>query len=455
MYTTKVTLTPTCLSGVDSTTPHPDSTADAVVILPRDKLTSTFCINRKFYTYQYPTRNDFCSNILSMQNRSCVHVVSDQKFDKSKLESILEKTSGMRENIVYYGWKSCLNADESELGHVFVIYIDKAQKRIYFMPDMELDIEGGPSALVNKYTELRELGYTPCFPVGVFFRRQHTVQNDGYSCSFMAHQFAQKLEHMNSSDVNPGQIPLIENPGSFFDEISLSGFKFQPFYSPDGTPSQSEDDVFPLEQVDLIQLFSKASVYVLPREFYGIFQRVQPLLLNDHFFQNELSSGAQQPIYSRSAQKSLSKALWDYYFEFGSKHFEPQYSHVPKHEKTVEKLLSHGKTGYQSDYEKKTSHIRGLYNIAILINRQHKETAIQIATDIYRACDVLPRDVFFKNIGADSEEERMQILEKITEQAHETDLSASEISHDDTNASPESFQWVEYNPNEEATHIPW
>lgn len=406
-------VTPTCIQRTQQTdlNPHLDFSPENrsnILIFPEDQLTEPFSVDKRYFssndkgahTYQYPRREDFCKNILAMRNRSCIHIVSNDELDIRNFKSILHETAGRSENIIFYRWYGT-----DLLVHANVVYIDKINRRIHFMPDdNELEFESTYSAdLIRKFRKFQtsDETYSLCFPVGAFFKKAQRIQKDYESCSFMSHQFAQKLEHMNSSSVDPTSLFVIEDFKPFMKEIEITEqetvFKFTPFY---------EDNLFfTPESVDLETLFSVVKAYVFP--FPGVSQRRAPLVLNHALFQ-ECFPRQDYSVYNRTDQKKASRTLWELYFEF---QFEPDT--VSKCDKAVERL--YGDEAYKREFSEKTSHIRKLYDLS-LISLENKEMSIQIAKEIFQLLSVNPKPAFFEKIGVtlDSEEHH-RILDQIND----------------------------------------
>lgn len=383
-----------------------------VSIFPEDKPQGYFRIDKMFHTHKYPSKSDFCKNLLSMQNRSCDHIVSRDEFDSKALKQILTDTAGRNQNIVCYRWSG---VDEC-LEHVSIVYIDKKDRKIYFMPDMYLDLSN-PCVLhgiANKLQEFEKFSYEVFLPIGSFFKSDtgqdsQNLQSDGNSCSFLAQQIGQKCDHMNSSAAY-GKIKVVPDASVLMDlkqiDILENGKKFSwvPFHA---------DDMDSIQTAKFFYGVSKA--FILPNEFYGTTQRLAPIVLNE-FLLNHFFPGQQNSVYDRKNEKQSSRALWNTYFEFP---FDSS-SNQNKFEKTLSRVKTI--SGMESDYKQKTSQIRKAYDLN-LINPKNIESAIQIAKDVYAIFKLPPTQFFFEKLGVTLDSpEHNDILGKIS----------SDLSHADS-----------------------
>jgi hypothetical protein len=359
-----------------------------VSIFPEDKPQGSFHIDRMYYVHKYPSKSDFCKSLLSMQNRSCDHIVSRDEFDAKALKQILTDTAGRNQNIVYYRWSG---VDEC-LEHVSIVYIDKKDQKIYFMPDMSLDLSNPYVSrdLGNKLQEFQKFSYEVCLPIGSFFKSDtgkdsQNLQSDGNSCSFLSQQIGQKCDHMNSSAAC-GKIKIVSNTTLLMDlkqiDILENGKKLSwiPFH---------KDDMDSTQNAKLFYEASKA--FILPNEFYGTTQRLAPIVLNE-FLLNRLFPGQENSVYNRKNEKQSSRALWNTYFGFP---FDSS-SDQNKFEKTLARVKTI--SGMESDYKQKTSQMRKAYDLN-LISPETLESAIQIAKDVYAIFKLPPTQFFFKKLG--------------------------------------------------------
>lgn len=353
----------------------------------------SFFLKKTRFSFQYENRSDFCKNILiSIPDRKCTHIVSYDELTAEKLKEILEETNSESNNIIYYKWSS----GRKPLLHVSVIYIDKKEQKIYYMPDTFLSRINSYAPLIDQLRQ--ETGYQICIPVSSYFLSQKaTIQEDEISCSFISNQIAQKLEKMNQIDSPEFKFITIPNLADLIPksaEISL--IKHGHLVS---TSIQIDEQILALP----------FSPFVYPDMFAGISQRLAPIKVNEYVLNLIQQRNPKSNTPNPQSDTKEKRTLWIRYFGFL---FENKVSGDGSKYAEMERLLT-DKRAYMPVYAKKTSPFRKVWDLK-LINPENAEYAIEIAKNVFKVFKLSPTDEFFESIGVTEGEKRASILDSIT-----------------------------------------